>query len=267
MRIKVLAFAASLLLFSYPSTGNPQTTPATATAPQRDPQAVALLQKSVAVMGTLPADSTASGNITIVAGSLTQQGTAQILTRGTTQTSVAVQAGSENWSVIFSGGQANRIENGALSVLCLEQSVSSQSLHFPLPFISGVASNSDFSLQYIGQESLGSSTVNHIRVQNTFASSSLYQFLADFTTADILLDVSSNLPLKVSMVRRYGGGSSPRIPISVSYSNYQTVSGVQYPFTIQEFITETLWATTTIQSVSLNTGLTDANFPISLGSN
>jgi hypothetical protein len=150
-------------------------------------------------------------------------------------------------------------------VLCLEQAASSRSLHFPLPFLNGLLSNSDFSLQYIGQESVGSALANHIQVQNTFASSPSFQFLSEFTSADIWLDATSTMPVKISMVRRYGGGSSPKIPISVSYSNYQIVSGVRYPFTIQEYLTSTLWATTTIQSVSFDTGLTDTNFAVAAG--
>jgi hypothetical protein len=46
MRIKVLAFAASLFLISNCSAGIPQTPTTTTTAPQRDPQAVALLQQT-----------------------------------------------------------------------------------------------------------------------------------------------------------------------------------------------------------------------------
>lgn len=260
MRIPFLAFLISFFLHSQAPQSAPPVT-------VRDPQAVALLQKSVAVMGVLPSDSRASGNITIIAGSLTQQGTIQILTRGTTETSVAVQAETANWSVIYSGGQANHTEAGKTSVLSLERSASSQCLHFPLPFIYGLLSNPDSSLQYIGQEALGSSEVNHIRAQNTFASQPLWQPLSEFTATDIWLDASTGLPAKISLIRRDGGGSAPRIPISISYSDYQTVSGVRYPFTIQEFITGTLWATTTIQSVSFNTGLTDANFPVSVGGN
>jgi hypothetical protein len=136
-----------------------------------------------------------------------------------------------------------------------------------LPFVYGLLSNADFSLQFIGQESLGTSAVNHIHLQNTFASQPSWQSLAEFTTADIWLDASTALPLRISLFRRDGGGSTPKIPISISYSNYQNVSGTSYPFTIQEFITETLWAITTIQSVNFNTGLTNANFPLIQGGN
>src|SRR5215475_7395276 len=109
MRIKVLAFAASFLFVSNSSAGIPQTPGPTTTAPQRDPQAVTLLQQSVSVMGVPPSDSTATGSVTIVAGSLTQQGTVTILTKGSTETSIQFQVPSNPWTVVFANGQANKV--------------------------------------------------------------------------------------------------------------------------------------------------------------
>lgn len=237
-----------------------------AAAPSPSPRA--LLQRSIAAMGTnLPSDSTATGSVTLVAGSRTDQGTVRILTRGTNQTSIQFQTTSASWSVIYSSGQANRVDSTGTTELPLELVASSQSPYFPLPFLSGFLSNPDVSLQFLGQETLDSSPANHIRAQNTFQSATQMQFLADFTATDIWLDATSGLPLRVSFVRRYGGGDSPRIPITISFSNYQVVSGVKYPFTIQESINGTLWATTTIQTAVFNTALTDANFPVTREAN
>jgi hypothetical protein len=242
---------------------------ATATAyPQRDSQAVALLHQSMAAMAPiLPADSTAAGSITITAGSQTTQGTLNILTRGSAETAIQVQTPGESWSVIYASGQANRVDSTSTTVLPLELSASSQCLYFPLPYLAGLIANPDVSIQFVAQETIDGSVANHIHVQNTFNSSPPFQFLSEFTIADIWLDATGGLPLRIAMTRRHGGGSSPRIPISFSYSNYQTVSGVRYPFTIQEYITGTLWATTTIQSVTFNSGLTDNSFPIAEGVN
>jgi hypothetical protein len=267
MRIKVLAFAASLFLISNSSAGFPQTQANTTSSPQRDPMALALLQKSVSVMGVPPSDSTAAGSITTVAGSLTQQGTVTILTKGSSKTSIQFQMPNNPWTVVFADGQANKVETAQTTVYPLELAASNQCLYFPLPFLSGILNNVDYSLQYIGQETVNSSTANHIVVQNTFNSNPTYQFLSPFTVADIWIDALSGLPVKIGMIRRDGGGSASKIPISFSYSNYQIVSGVSYPFTIQEYVTETLWATTTIQSVVLNKGLSDSTFQVSTGGN
>jgi hypothetical protein len=156
---------------------------------------------------------------------------------------------------------------GTSTALPLELAMSSQSLYFPMPFIAGLFNNPDVSFQYVGQETLDSSEVNHIRAWNTFSSNTQMQFLSAFTVTDIWLDPASALPVQISVTRRNGGGSSPKISVSVSYSNYQSISGVQYPFAVQESINGTLWATTTIQSVAFNSGLTDSNFPITEGVN
>jgi hypothetical protein len=268
MRIKVLAFAASLLLISNSSVSGLQTpSTATSTAPKRDLQAVTLLQKSVSAMGAMPSDSTATGSVTTIAGSLTQQGTVTILTRGSNETSIQFQMPNNPWTVVFANGQVNKLETSQTTVYPMELAASSQCLYFPLPFLSGILNNADYSIQYTGQETLGSSAANHIVVQNTFNSSPTFQFLSPFTAADIWIDASSALPVKIGMTRRDGGGSAPKIPISFVYSNYQTVSGVRYPFAIQEYITETLWATTTIQSVAFNTGLSDSTFQVSTEGN
>jgi hypothetical protein len=267
MRIRVLAFAASLILISNSSAGIPQNPSPTTASPQRDPQGVALLQKSVSVMGVPPSDSTATGSVTIVAGSLTQQGTVTILTRGSTETSIQFQMPTNPWTVVFASGQANKIETTQTKVYPLELAASSRCFYFPLPFLSGILSNADYSIKYVGQETVDSSTVSHIVVQNSFGSVPNFQFLSGFTATDIWLDATTTLPVKIAMMRRYGGGSAPKLPFSVSYSNYQTVSGIRYPFTIQEYFTETLWATTTIQSVAFNTGLTDSNFPVATEAN
>jgi hypothetical protein len=191
MRIKVLAFAASLLLISNSSIGSSQTPTTTTSAGQRDPQAVALLQKSVSVMGVPPFDSTATGSVTTIAGSLTQQGTVTISTRGSTETSIQFQTPTDPWTVVFANGQANRVETAQTTVYALELAASSQCVYFPLPFLSGILNNPDYSVKYISQETLGSTTANHIVVQNTFNSTPTYQFLSPLTMADIWIDASS----------------------------------------------------------------------------
>jgi hypothetical protein len=79
---------------------------------------------------------------------------------------------------------------------------------------------------------------------------------------DIWLDGASGLPRTISFIQRHGGGSAPKIPISISYSNYQNLGGVLYPYQIQQSVNGTVWATITIQSVVFNTGLTDADFSV-----
>ena len=263
----LLAVVCASLLVQSTNSAQIQTS-ADASPVSRDPQGLAVLQHIfTAFGGVMPTDSTATGQVTTVAGSLTSQGTVRIQTRSTNQTSIKFQTTSDNWSVVYSNGEANKINGTETKVLPLELTASSQCMYFPFPFLAGLLNNPDVSIQYVGQEALDSSMAYHIRVLNTFNSATQMQFLSDFTLADIWLDSNSALPLQISMTRRDGGGSSPRTSVMVSYSNYQSISGVKYPFEIREFINGTPWATTTIQSVSFNTGLTDTDFAVVQGAN
>src|SRR5258707_187282 len=99
----ILIFASSLNL----SSQQQQTTPTI----QRDAQAATLLHQAITATGTsLPADSTATGSVTITAGGETCQGSIRVLTRGTNQTSIQLQSTMANWSVIFSNGQASKVD-------------------------------------------------------------------------------------------------------------------------------------------------------------
>jgi hypothetical protein len=133
--------------------------------------------------------------------------------------------------------------------------------------ISGILANPDACYQYVGLEDINGVPSQHIRVWNSFNSIANMRFLSAFTTLDFWLDAASGLPSQVSFVSRSGGGATPKIPITVSYSKYQNVTGILYPNEIQESINGTLWATITIESVVFNSGLSDASFPVTAEAN
>jgi hypothetical protein len=256
--MRVVPLVTSLyLIFSQSSTQQ-------AVAPiSHDPQALAFLQGSVRAMGgNVPSDSVAMGNITVVAGSQTSTGTIRILTRGTDQTSEQIILPQSTQTVTYSNGMAAEMNDGKTLNLSAELMTASQSSCFPLPFLAGALNNSDEALSLVGQETLDGRQVQHLHLSNTFASKPALQPLAEFTTMDLWIDATSNLPVRISTVLRNGRGSAPRIPLDVYFSNYQTISGVAYPFTIQKSLNGTPWTTITISNVSLNTGLTDSSFSI-----
>jgi hypothetical protein len=260
--MKVLSFFSALLL-TLPVSASPQTGSSSTTSPQRDPQAVALLQTSVRSMGgTVPSDSVATGSIIIVAGSQTSTGTIRILTRGNSQTSQQITLPESTTTVTYSAGIASETLNSATTSLSLERAATSQSVCFPLPFLVGALASSDMSIQYVGLESLNQTSVQHIRFQNSFASQPNLQQLADFAIFDIWLDANTALPQRISFIRRDALGASPRIPMDTYFTSYQAISGVAYPSQIKVSFNGTPWATITISSVSFNTGLTDSSFSV-----
>jgi len=140
-----------------------QTTTTTAT---QDPQAVSVLQQSVVAMGTTtPSDSTATGTITTVAGSLTENGTVTILTRGADQTSEQIQT-PHGSTIVYSQGQASEISGAASTPLSMELTQTSQCPYFPLPLIASALNNPDTGYKYIGLEFLrvGASDAGPLRI-------------------------------------------------------------------------------------------------------
>jgi hypothetical protein len=242
------------------SSQQPQSLPA---APVRDPQAVAILQHAIAAMGSnSPADSSATGTVSVVEGSTTQSGSIQILTRGTSQTAETITLPDGQRAVVYSNGDAKETKGSQSSNPPLQLILTDQCADFPLPTIQSALNNSDETFQYVGAETLEGASVQHVRLWNSFASKPRLQKLAAFSVRDIWLDATSGVPLKLAYSRRAGGGAVPAFTVEVSFSHYTNVNGVLYPLQINKSYNGTPWQTITIQSVSFNTGLTDGQFVV-----
>ncbi len=224
--------------------------------------ALSVLQSSIAAMGgSLPADSVASGAVTTTAGSLTENGTIVIFTRGSDQTSEQLQTPSGT-TTVYSHGNASQVQGTNLTPQPLELAVTAQSAYFPLQLFTNAVNDPDSAFIYIGVETVNNISAHHIRYWKAFASSPQLATLAAFSTRDVWIDAVSNLPVKVAYSDHASDGAVPAVSKGVTYSNYQVFNGVLYPLTIQKSVNGTPWATITLSSVVFNTGLTDANFPL-----
>jgi hypothetical protein len=258
MRFLQVALPVAAFLTATPALGQ-------SAAVQRDARAVGVLQLSLGAMGgTVPADSTATGRITLVEGSKTQSGSIRILTRGTEESSVEIQTADERRAVTYSRGLAKEQTAGMDSEeqVSLELSASSQSPNFPLPFLNSMLSNPEAAFEYIGIEKIESGEAHHIRAWNTFQSKQRLQHLALFSEKHIWISVASGLPLKISYERRAARGAEPGIPVAVSFFDFRNIGGVLYPFRIEKSFNGSPWATITIDNVTFNTGLTAAQFQV-----
>lgn len=260
MRLQVGAAIVLLVLLPLSIVAQTQTS----SIPTRDAQAAAVVQQALAAMSrSAPSDSTATGTVTLVAGSLTDSGTITILTLGTGETSEQMQTTyAGNQALIYSNGQANQMQGTTSTSLQEELVVTSQCPDFPLPFLTAALNNSDESFQYVGIETLNGVSVSHIRIWDTFASTTLPQSLGPLSTYDIWLDANSSLPLQLSYTSQAYQGTAPQTLVQVNYSNYQQIGSTLYPMMIGKSLNGTPWASISIQQVQFITGLTDANFPV-----
>jgi hypothetical protein len=262
---RLLMFPSRLvlaLLFAFiPGLASAQQSTSPPATPQRDPQAVSAAQRAIALMGgSAPADSTMSGTVNITAGSATQQGTIQILTLGQDQTSEQVTTADSDKKLIYSRTQSAERNAGVLKIQPLELTATSQSTVFPLPLLANILGNQDFALRYVGLETIDGTNYHHIQTWNTFSSNPEEYSLAEFTVRNFWFDAGSGLPWKTSFNVRAAHGDVPSLAVSVVYSDYEKVSGVLYPFHIEKSLNSTPWMSIDIETVQINTGLTDANF-------
>ena len=107
MRFPRTCAAVVLALFFALPLAAQQTATTGSQSPERDPQAVALVQKSVAAMATnIPTDSSATGTVNIVEGSSNSNGTIEILTRGSEQTAETLNLPDGLRTLVYSNGAA-----------------------------------------------------------------------------------------------------------------------------------------------------------------
>jgi hypothetical protein len=243
---------------------SPTTTPVT---PTRDAPAVALLQSTIRAMGGgVPADSMGTGTVTETVGSESEDGTIEILTRGTDQSSETLSLPDLSQTTIYSSWMAGQTNGSATQQeLTAQLAMTSQTVVYPLPFLISAVNNSDTSIQYVGQESLDGESTNHIRIWNTFASVTHMRALATFTARDVWLDSSTGLPAKISFTQQAAAGRAFKTLVELEFSNYQVTGGFSYPYTIKKLLNGTPWLAISIQKLSFNNGLESSRFQVNCG--
>ncbi|MGH9699848.1 MAG: hypothetical protein ACRD52_10360 [Candidatus Acidiferrales bacterium] len=229
----------------------------------QDQQALSVLLASLKAMGgVIPSDSVAAGSIETVAGGQPSQGTIRILTKGLTETLVQITMPDGTRSTVYGNGQASETVSDSVKALPLELAVTSQAPEFPLPFVAALLNDPDMSFRYVGIENSNGTSLQHIQAWKSFKSQPNLQFLCAFSMRDIWIDAASSLPQRISYIRRLARGAVAGVAVDYFYSNYQNSSGVLYPFSIERSLNGTPWATIKINSVALDTGLTDSNFGV-----
>lgn len=79
---------------------------------------------------------------------------------------------------------------------------------------------------------------------------------------DFYLDASSFLPVSLAFIAHLDNNSNVNIPITVEFSNYQPMSGLQLPVHVQQYLQGGLLLDSVVSGVTVNSGLPDADFNI-----
>ncbi len=242
----------------------------TSPAPTRDPAAVALLGKSLAVMtGGLPvSDVTLRGTARRIAGSDDESGTAVLK---------AIAAGASRLDLSFPSGTRAEVcdasgtipagtwagPDGASHAIAYHNLLTEPAWFFPAIAISHALSLPGRGMTYVGHELRDSIAVEHLTVfQQPSDSSPAAALLQHLGQMDLYLDSSTLLPVALAFNVHPDNDAGLDIPVEVRVSDYRLVNGVQVPFRVQKYLNNGLVLDLQLQTVTLNTGLTAAAFSV-----
>ncbi len=266
MRIKVLAFAASLLLIANSSAGIPQTPTTTTNTPQRDPQAIAILQQclnlagGVSTVGTL-ADYTASGTITYHMAVQDVPGSVAIYGRGLDQfrMDVTMPTGVHSW--VASHGKAfEKAEDGTVSQVLGLSFISPSSLFFPYIQLVQALKDKSFSIEFKGLTTVDGNSTYDIRVRRGFALPDGTAQTTEIGALDVFIDATSSQIIMTREEVRPPRNSAEGPPHEMRFSDYRSINNVLVPFLVSETVGgQSTWQVQ-LSDLSFNSGLTDSNF-------
>jgi len=261
MRIKDLAFAASLLLVSNSSAGIPQSTSTTTSSPQA---ATLLAQSAKLLTGSgAVSDVTLTGIVEWIAGSDDETGTATLKALdGSYRLDLTFRNGtrSEIVSTVNGVPSGNWVGLDGAPHAIANHNLMSDGGWFPAFTLGNLVSSPNTVLTYLGQETRNGTSVIHVSSAQIFPgiSGDSAVLMQHLTQVDIYLDQTTSLPVSYVFNSHPDNNALLDIPTEIRYSNYQHVGGTQIPFHIQRYFNNTLTTDLQIQNASLNAGITAA---------
>lgn len=235
-------------------------------AVSRDPEAVALLSRSLrAVTNGVPVrDVTLTGTARRIAGSDDEAGrvVAEALATGEMRVNydyasgprsefrrVSAGGASESWS----GPQGTKHDVAAHNVAPLSPWFS------PAALLQTWEQRADVSLAYVGRETKSGHAVDHLTVAREVPAlhhpSVMLTLLQKSARVELYLDTRTGLPTAIEYNTHPDKNLAQDIPVEIRFSNYHLADGVQAPYQIQKYLNRVLMLDVRASAVGLNTGL------------
>jgi hypothetical protein len=295
-RTTLLLLAASILAIPLAA----QQTTSTSPAATSDPQAIALLQKSLAAMtgGATITDVTLTGSARRIAGSDDETGTATL---------EATSAGDSRVELDFASG--NRIEIRNHSALPLPGSLppgvsataaqtaqpvgqwigpdgvshgmaahnimTDAAWFFPALTFENILGSQKYALTYLGQETHNGATVLHVRATGQFPQLStsvssghqppgppLAEIMQHLSQMDLYFDPNSLLPVALDFTQHPDSNALVDIAVEIRFSEYQATSGATVPTHVQKYLNNGLALDLQFSNATLNSGLSTSTFAL-----
>jgi len=265
----VQSVAAFLLLFGFPFALAAQSSSPSSQPPVSDPQALILAATALRALtgGSAVQDATLSGTEERIAGSTDETEPVNLEALGTDNSKIVdSSSGRSETRTASSGTPVGEWvgTDGNSHQMAFHNCITDAAWFFPA-FSSAFTNTSNVLLNYIGQTTLEGESVQHIRMLKplpNYPSDSATTLIVHLSQTDIYLDANSFLPVEFDFNVHPDQDAGVDIPVRVTFSTYQLVSGIQVPFHVQFYINNSLNLDIQITSVTINSGLSANDFLI-----
>jgi hypothetical protein len=232
-----------------------------ASAQQSTSSAVSTLRESLSAMlgRTAIQDVTLTGTARVVAGSSDDNvsATFKALIDGSARVDLGFSSGTTSEAITGGSSAPTGIwinAEGKRHTLAQHNVMTGAAWFFPAFVISRIVSNSAIKVVYVDQ----ADNLMHFQAyQKDPGTPSVYgPSLQHLTQMDLYLDMTTLLPAKLEYNLHPDQNASVDIPVTVKYSNYQTMNGVTLPHHMEKYLNNSLTQDIQIQVANFNSGLT-----------
>jgi hypothetical protein len=241
----------------------------TLTPPTRDAQAVTVANQVITAAGGATAinaikDFTATGNMALPSGQQSVQVPVTINGMGLSQFRIdtTVTSGVSSWAM-YHGKVSLQNADGSVVQSYTRSPLSPSTLIFPHQLLATAINSQFYSLLYEGVTQIGGHSAIDIRIQPTLPSGTdpSGQF-AGLSAVDFVIDASTFQILATRDMVRTVKNMWIGNPHEIQYTKYTVIDQVSIPFSISESLGGQTPRILTVQSFSVNSGLTDADFQL-----
>jgi len=235
--------------------------------PQRDPQGINVLTRSLSAAGGVSAitsiqDFSGIGNIIYYWSEREVPGSATVHGRGINEFRLDANLpdGMQSWAVASWKGSL-KSASGKVSQIPAYNAISLGSLTLPFLEMANALRDSSVSVSLVDQEQLAGRSAYRIRVQKTFgAATDPRGTMSGWTAKEYFIDATTLLPAEIHNMTHPVETHLQSYLQEIVFTDYRSINGVVLPFSITEKIGgQTTW-TIQLSSISFNTGLKDSDF-------
>jgi outer membrane lipoprotein-sorting protein len=233
--------------------------------PRQDPQAISILNRSLAAMG---GQGVASIQDTVVKGTVSSPGSQDpttgsvtITTKGANMFRTDSEGGGKSASVIFNNGREMRQLGKGWQTAPSANANHKRFEHLPGLMLAYEVVRNELSAEYVGEESIEGRSVDHVslkRVSNR--GDALDETFTRNSQIDVFVDTQTHFITKISYLLLSEIDWRRGFPMEIYFDDYRVANGVAVPFHQRTFFQGQAVNELRISSVAVNQGIPDSKF-------